>query len=300
MKKETTKSVAKIEKGLPSAKELSVRLSEETERQKVLDKFIGENLKDGIDYGKIPGCGEKPTLLKPGAEKVISLFNLRPSWARDTEVLEMLGGEKLVALKCELINRVSNEIVGEGRGVARPAEKSSWNENTQVKICEKRALVDAVLSTFALSSRYTQDVEDMGTKAQEQPQKATQGNTASHSASEVKLISDKQAKFIRSLLKDANKNEEWVMAKTGRAGAKLETMPLTVGTQVIDQLVAMKDKNKPAEKKEDLKIVCQGCNTAVDEKDYMESQGLCMDCMKEKAGAGLGADANQNNQEQIL
>jgi hypothetical protein len=39
-------------------------------------KIVRETLKEGTDYGKIPGCGDKPSLFKPGAEKVTKLLNL--------------------------------------------------------------------------------------------------------------------------------------------------------------------------------------------------------------------------------
>ena len=35
--------------------------------------IVQQNLKEGHDYGTIPGCGQKPTLLKPGAEKILML-----------------------------------------------------------------------------------------------------------------------------------------------------------------------------------------------------------------------------------
>lgn len=33
-------------------------------------------MKDGQDYGKVPGCGDKPSLLQPGAQKLCMLFQL--------------------------------------------------------------------------------------------------------------------------------------------------------------------------------------------------------------------------------
>lgn len=148
-------------KSLPNAELMKRMLAEETKRQQVLDTFIKKHLRDGVDYGaSFPGS-TKPSLLKAGAEKVIGLFNLRAQFKKDEETLSMINIPGTVAFKCELVNRASNEIVGEGRGVAHPKEKTSWNANTQVKICEKRAMVDAVLQTFGLSSRYTQDGEDL-------------------------------------------------------------------------------------------------------------------------------------------
>jgi hypothetical protein len=46
------------------------------ERFKVLRQFTREVMRDGVDFGVIPGTGGKPTLLKPGAEKLCTLFGL--------------------------------------------------------------------------------------------------------------------------------------------------------------------------------------------------------------------------------
>lgn len=50
-------------------------------RQEIL-QFINKQLVDKTDYGKIPGCGDKPTLLQPGAQKICSLVNAYP----DTQI----------------------------------------------------------------------------------------------------------------------------------------------------------------------------------------------------------------------
>ena len=39
-------------------------------------EFVKEIMKSGTDYGTIPGTGDKPTLLKPGAEKLTTFFGL--------------------------------------------------------------------------------------------------------------------------------------------------------------------------------------------------------------------------------
>ena len=42
-----------------------------------MHQFIERILKDGLDYGTIPGTGNKPALFKPGAEKLSKFFGLR-------------------------------------------------------------------------------------------------------------------------------------------------------------------------------------------------------------------------------
>lgn len=48
------------------------------ERRNHLVKFVQSIMKDNVDFGKIPGAGDKPTLLKPGAEKLATFFGLTP------------------------------------------------------------------------------------------------------------------------------------------------------------------------------------------------------------------------------
>lgn len=50
-------------------------------RQQILE-FIAKQLAENTDFGKIPGCGDKPTLLQPGAQKICSLVNAYP----DTQI----------------------------------------------------------------------------------------------------------------------------------------------------------------------------------------------------------------------
>jgi hypothetical protein len=45
-------------------------------RYKLQSEFINKVMKEGVDYGKIPGAGDKKVLLKAGAEKITTLFGL--------------------------------------------------------------------------------------------------------------------------------------------------------------------------------------------------------------------------------
>ena len=51
-----------------------VSLKEIQETQNEVEQLITGGLKTGVDFGKIPGT-PKPTLLKPGAEKILRWFN---------------------------------------------------------------------------------------------------------------------------------------------------------------------------------------------------------------------------------
>lgn len=50
------------------------------QRRNELVGFVKQIMVEGVDFGKIPGAGDKPTLLKPGAEKLTTFFGLSPSF----------------------------------------------------------------------------------------------------------------------------------------------------------------------------------------------------------------------------
>lgn len=133
-------------------------------------------MEQGTDYGLIPGTGDKPTLLKPGAEKLAEFYRL----AAEMVVQERHGDGIVAPLICYVVQcrlhlaNTDGPVVATGWGVC-----SNWERkyryrrggvensdpyeqmNTILKMAEKRAFVDAVLRATASSALFTQDLEDM-------------------------------------------------------------------------------------------------------------------------------------------
>ena len=63
-------------RAMPTA---SYAIAQTASHYQTMIAFVAAQMKKGIDYGTIPGT-KKPTLLKPGAEKLCRLFSLRPSY----------------------------------------------------------------------------------------------------------------------------------------------------------------------------------------------------------------------------
>ena len=138
-------------------------MKDESEKRTLITAYISQHMKEGSDYGSINirGAQSKPSLFKPGSEKFLSLFKLTALFEKDTDTWEMAGSESGVfAYKCRLLD-AKKRVVGEGRGVSKLTGKVGWTINNAVKIAEKRAQIDAVLRTGALSDFFTQDLEDM-------------------------------------------------------------------------------------------------------------------------------------------
>ena len=155
-------------------------------------------MQEGQHFGKIPGAGDKPTLLKAGAEKLIMTFRLAPE--TEVEPLFLEGGIGY-RVKVKLLT-FDGRFVGSGVGECSSLEeKYKWRgavcdeefdetpidqrrikyskksdkvtkikqvrtnphdqANTILKMAKKRALVDATLTTLGASDIFTQDIEDM-------------------------------------------------------------------------------------------------------------------------------------------
>jgi hypothetical protein len=84
-------------------------------------------MKDGEHYGKIPGCGDKPALLKSGAEKLAFLFRMAPSFVIDERNLDRSHREYRIT--CTMRQIGSGIVLGEGVGSASTME-GKWRFRT--------------------------------------------------------------------------------------------------------------------------------------------------------------------------
>ena len=172
----------------------------------IIHEMIKETMKDGVHYGLIPGCGDKPTLFKPGAEKILMAFKLVNS-DPIVDTLRNDDEEYHVRVRTRIFTR-DGVSVGDGLGEASTAEeKYAWraavcdeeytesqeqkrrikwgnyngqkvkkyqvktnvadNRNTVLKMAVKRSLVAATLNVTAASDCFTQDIEDMSAESLE-------------------------------------------------------------------------------------------------------------------------------------
>lgn len=79
-----------------------------------IQEVMAAVMKDGEHYGKIPGCGDKPALLQPGAQVLAFMFRLAPSFDIETHDLANLHREYLV--RCSLVAITTGQVVGMGIG----------------------------------------------------------------------------------------------------------------------------------------------------------------------------------------
>jgi len=169
-------------------------------------------MKKDEHYGVVPGTGGKPSLLKPGAEKLAMTFRLAP----EVRVEDLSGrDERRYRVTVHLKHITSGNFVGSGVGeCSSDEEKYRWKRafndqefqeapedrrrekwtkfgkmkqirtnpadvaNTILKMAKKRALVDAVLTATAASDIFTQDIEE-SVDQEEDFSKPAHGSTTS-------------------------------------------------------------------------------------------------------------------------
>lgn len=91
-------------------------------------------MREGEHYGKIPGCGDKPSLLKPGAEKLSTTFRLAPSY--DITEKSLPNGHREYRLLCTLTHIPTGVVFGQGVGSASTME-SKYRYRKAERICPK-------------------------------------------------------------------------------------------------------------------------------------------------------------------
>ena len=173
----------------------SEALDRREDNRRALLKWIQSNLQAGIDFGQIHVIGKnkcrlaregrahecadprhwsKPSLWKPGAEKICGMLGLIPRFPNLCEYENaVLRGEdiKVIILKCHLESG-NGFVAAEGTG-ARRVVQDSGDINKSLKMAEKSAHIDATLRVAGLSELFTQDIEDIANDAKQDIQPDT-------------------------------------------------------------------------------------------------------------------------------
>lgn len=109
------------------ANELAVKQSYQSQIQAAVERYnmtveyVKTIMKEGKDFGAVPGT-DKPTLLKPGAEKLSSLFNLYPVFRPTDKLLDWDNGLFFYQYEASLVHRQTGEIWGTGLGSCNSRE----------------------------------------------------------------------------------------------------------------------------------------------------------------------------------
>jgi len=116
-------------------------------QQQTLKAFIKANLREGIDYGQIPGV-KNNVLFKPGAAKIINFLRLRPQIQLLHTVFDPEAKAISYTVKVTLVNEdglaVTEALAGANSLEPKFAKAGMGSHNLVVSQAVKRATVSAV------------------------------------------------------------------------------------------------------------------------------------------------------------
>ena len=103
----------------------AMRLDDILAQVKLIQDVMHRVMKEKEHYGSIPGCGEKKTLLQPGAQKLTMTFRLAPSY--EIQEVTLARDHKEYRVTCTLKSIQSGSFVGQGVGCCSTMEsKYRW------------------------------------------------------------------------------------------------------------------------------------------------------------------------------
>jgi len=212
---------------------MSANIEQVSQQLQAIDNFqvvVQKTLRPEQDYGTIPGTN-KPTLLKPGAEKILMLMGLTSEYEIVDKVEDYTNGFFAYTVKSSLLK--NGQLITEGFGSANTKEnryrQNEWSDvekkkvwtgdyqdpytlvNTVLKMAKKRAQVDAALTVGSLSNVFTQDLEDM----KDLLKKEKMETMSNGDASSMKITFGKnKGQTLGDVLKNDRSYVEWISKNT--------------------------------------------------------------------------------------
>lgn len=143
------------------------RVQQSMNKIKQFQKVVQQALVPEHDYGQTFYGASKPSLLKPGAEKILMLLGLSSEYEIMEKIQDYEEGFFAYTVRCVL--KKNGIVITEGLGHCNSREKKYESDkqdkymlgNICLKMAKKRAQVDAALTVGSLSDIFTQDLEDM-------------------------------------------------------------------------------------------------------------------------------------------
>lgn len=105
-------------------------LNELKNRALMVTEIKRQIMKDGTHFGKIPGCGDKPTLLKNGAELLCMAFKLAPE--AKVEISDLGNGHREYTVTTTLVSITTGTPIATGLGSCSTLESKYRYRGTEL------------------------------------------------------------------------------------------------------------------------------------------------------------------------
>jgi hypothetical protein len=137
-----TESIAPAKPTTERAMIMAQSLKEDTEQRILVRQYVEKHMTKDVDFGVIPGTN-KPTLLKPGAEKLTDLFRCTPSFEILNRIEDWDKGLFHYEFRVRITSRDAGTVLAEGFGSANSREgRYRWrNAGRKCPHCGKETII---------------------------------------------------------------------------------------------------------------------------------------------------------------
>jgi hypothetical protein len=203
-------------------------LDRRKQNRAALMDWIRSALIEDTDYGKIHVVGwgkckagkhcknpdhfSKPSLFKPGAEKICGMLGVTVRYPTlpDYEKAALSGANlSQIIIRCEIVD-ASGRVVADGVG-ARVIAQDNGDINKALKMAEKSAHIDATLRMAGLSEVFTQDLEDMIQRREAESIRQAEAELDNGFQGITKAQHQRLEARIRELGLDRNRVKDWMI-----------------------------------------------------------------------------------------
>src|ERR1041384_2930876 len=117
------------------------RVEDIVQQQQSISELMKRVMQENQHYGKIPGCGDKPALLKAGAEKLCALFRLADSYKVDQ--IELGDDHREYRVTCTLTHIGTGKVWSQGDATCSTKESKYRYRNGERKCpqCGKPTII---------------------------------------------------------------------------------------------------------------------------------------------------------------
>jgi len=137
--------------------EMAARLADMETKLDLVQKFFKRVMVKDTDYGIIPGT-DKPSLLKPGAEKLLALYNFSSIVKEKNEVRDLKNGYYQAQLVIQIVHRGTGIAIAEGVGEASSFESKyryRWSFESDVPDgIDKKTLLSKTFESKRTNKEY--------------------------------------------------------------------------------------------------------------------------------------------------
>jgi len=229
---------------------------------KLIQEVMAKTMKDNEHYGVIPGCGKKPSLLKPGAEKLCMTFRLAPYY--EIKKSELPKNHREYEIVCTLKHISTGVIVGQGVGSCSTME-GKFRFRTEAKICPECGVEAIIKGKKEYGGGWLCFKKKNGCGA-----KWNDGDPAIEDQADGKSEHDNPADYYNTVLKMAKKRAHVDAVLTATAASDIFTQDIEDMPEVIVPKAEPASKAKTEKPKTEPKP--SKTETPKEDKPFMKSQ----------------------------